>query len=153
MFLSALNHFGKTQAFQPGLLQASQPGFKKDASIRNYGHSRKSKKCCVATIGILRYRYGDTTQSIGNGEDEKFERLSNGGAYTGQTVASFDPVFGAFDDYLYLTYQKPVLTIEVAGSDFVAPVSTIRTRGKEIFKALTQFAVEVQNFDVNNSAC
>ncbi|ETV63817.1 hypothetical protein H257_19250, partial [Aphanomyces astaci] len=85
----------------------------------------------------------DTTQSIGNGEDEKFERLgrnvavATSGAYTGQAVASFDPVFGAFDDYLYHTYQNPVLTIEVAGSDFVAPVSTIRTCGKEFFKAVT----------------
>ncbi|RQM12167.1 hypothetical protein B5M09_013701 [Aphanomyces astaci] len=111
--------------------------------------------------GLILYPYGDKTQRIGNGEDEKFERLgrniavATGGDYTGQTAASppIGALFGAFDDYLYRTYQKPVLTIEVAGPHFVAPASTIRTRGKEIFKALTQFAEEVENFDVNNTDC
>ncbi|RHY79060.1 hypothetical protein DYB26_011756 [Aphanomyces astaci] len=107
--------------------------------------------------GLILYPYGDTTQPIGNGDDAKFERLgrnvaaATGGGYTGQTAASppFGPAFGAFDDYLYRTYKKPVLTIEVAGNHFVAHVSTIRTRGTEIFKALTQFAKEVLIFEGN----
>ncbi|RHY45733.1 hypothetical protein DYB30_012335, partial [Aphanomyces astaci] len=96
---------------------------------------------------------------IGNGEDAKFERLgrkvaaATGGNYKSQTSAALYPAFGAFDDYTYRTYQKPVLTVEVAGSGFVVDASTIRTRGTEIFKALSQFAQEVERFDVNNTAC
>ncbi|KAF0775050.1 hypothetical protein AaE_001250 [Aphanomyces astaci] len=65
--------------------------------------------------GLILYPYGDTTERIGNGEDEKFERLgrniavATSGSYTGQTAASppIRALFGAFDDYLYRTYQKP----------------------------------------------
>ncbi|ETV63759.1 hypothetical protein H257_19310 [Aphanomyces astaci] len=68
-----------------------------------------------------------------------------------QTAGSFGVAIGAFDDYIYRTYKKPVLTIEVAGSKFVVPASTIRTRGEEVFKALThsQFADEVLTFEGN----
>ncbi|RHY03039.1 hypothetical protein DYB28_007975 [Aphanomyces astaci] len=106
-----------------------------------------------SVAGLILYPYGDTTQPIGNGQDEKFQRLGRnvaaaaGRNYKGQTSAALYPAYGCFDDYHYRTYKKPILTIEVAGSDFVAPASTIRTRGTEIFKALTQFVKEVVVFN------
>ncbi|ETV93297.1 hypothetical protein H310_12725 [Aphanomyces invadans] len=99
--------------------------------------------------GLIMYPYGDTLSPIGGGEDEKFQRLGRsiasvaGGNYKAQTSARLYPAYGCFDDYHYRTFKKPVLTIEVYGTDFVAATSTIRTRGSEMYRALTQFAKEV----------
>ncbi|RHY14892.1 hypothetical protein DYB36_013179 [Aphanomyces astaci] len=99
--------------------------------------------------GVVLYPNGDTTEPIGNGDDEKFKVLgakvaaAAGRNYKGQTGGSFGVAIGAFDDYIYRTYKKPVLTIEMAGNTFVASEWTIPHRGKETFRALNQFAKEV----------
>ncbi|RHY13611.1 hypothetical protein DYB32_010912 [Aphanomyces invadans] len=67
--------------------------------------------------------------------------------YKAETSATLYPAYGCFDDYHYRTYKKPVLTLEIAGSDFVAPASTIRTRGTEVYKGLSQFAREVITYN------
>ncbi|CAK4498155.1 unnamed protein product, partial [Aphanomyces euteiches] len=41
----------------------------------------------------------------------------------------------------------PVLTLEIAGTDFIAPASTIRTRGAEVYKGFSQFALETTTFN------
>ncbi|RHZ12429.1 hypothetical protein DYB37_009720 [Aphanomyces astaci] len=103
--------------------------------------------------GRILYPNGDTEELIGNDDDEKFEVLGRkvaaaaGRNYRGQTAGSFGVAIGAFDDYIYRTYQKPVVTIEIDGESFVAPPSSIRTHGKEIYRALTQFADEVTPFE------
>ncbi|RHX99454.1 hypothetical protein DYB36_013801 [Aphanomyces astaci] len=106
--------------------------------------------------GKILYPNGDTEQLIGNDDDEKFKVLgrkvaaaaaADGKPYTSQTAGSFTVAIGAFDDYIYRTYQKPVVTIEIDGESFVAPPSSIRTHGKEIYRALTQFADEVHPFE------
>ncbi|RHY85880.1 hypothetical protein DYB35_013742, partial [Aphanomyces astaci] len=105
--------------------------------------------------GKILYPNGDTKQLIGNNDDEKFEVLGRNVAkaasdeYSGQTAGSFGVAIGAFDDYIYRTYKKPVLTIELAGYRFVAPPWTIRVRGAEIHRALTRFADEVEAFEGN----
>ncbi|ETV69550.1 hypothetical protein H257_14786 [Aphanomyces astaci] len=144
----------------PGTGPLSEP---ETRGIRQWLHTKNSELAGWVDVhsagGLILYPYGDITEPIGNGEDEKFQRLGGnvaviaGANYKAQTSASLYPAFGAFDDYTYRTYQKPVLTIEVAGSGFVVNASTIRTRGAEIFKALSQFAQEVERFDVNNTVC
>ncbi|RQM23559.1 hypothetical protein B5M09_008004 [Aphanomyces astaci] len=144
----------------PGTQPGSEP---ETRGIGHWLHTKNSELAGWVDVhsigGLILYPYGDILEPIGNGEDAKFERLgrkvaaATGGKYIPQTAAAFYPAYGAFDDYVYRTYQKPVLTIEVAGTNFYANVSTIRTRGAEIFKALTQFAEEVENFDVNNTVC
>ncbi|RQM10825.1 hypothetical protein B5M09_013330 [Aphanomyces astaci] len=140
----------------PGPRPGSEPETK---GIARWLHTKNSELAgwvdVHSVLGAIFYPYGDTTEPIGNGDDAKFALLgrnvaaATGGGYRWQTAGSYAPGYGALDDYLYRTYKKPVLTIEVAGSDFVAPVSTIRTRGTEIFKALTQFADEVLTFEGN----
>ncbi|RHY03289.1 hypothetical protein DYB25_002515, partial [Aphanomyces astaci] len=146
----------------PGPGAFSEPETK---GIGEWLHTKNSELAGWVDIhsvaGLILYPYGDSMDLIGKGEDAKFQRLgrnvadATGGKYIPQTAASppIGPLFGAFDDYLYRKYKKPVLTIEVAGAGFNPDVLTIRTRGTEIFKALTQFAEEVENFDVNNTAC
>ncbi|KAF0719384.1 Aste57867_1080 [Aphanomyces stellatus] len=103
--------------------------------------------------GLVMYPYGDTQQPIGGGEDEKFQLLGKniqqqmGSNYKAETSATLYPAYGCFDDYHYRTYKKPVLTVEVAGTDFVAPISTIRTRGTEVYKGFSQFAKEVVTYN------
>ncbi|KAH9183142.1 hypothetical protein AeNC1_014879, partial [Aphanomyces euteiches] len=75
-----------------------------------------------------------------------------GSNYKAETGATLYPAYGAFDDYHYRTYRKPVLTLEIAGTDFVAPASTIRTRGAEVYKGLVQFAKETITFGSTKSA-
>ncbi|RHZ17960.1 hypothetical protein DYB37_012249, partial [Aphanomyces astaci] len=145
----------------PGTRSISEP---ETRGISHWLHGKASEFAGWVDVhsfgGLILYPYGDTTDRIGGGVDEKFERLGRNvavatdGGYTGQKASSppLEPAIGALDDYLYRMYKKPVLTIEVAGSDFVADVSTIRTRGTEIFKALTQFAEEVPIFEGKDSA-
>ncbi|RQM29796.1 hypothetical protein B5M09_012207 [Aphanomyces astaci] len=106
--------------------------------------------------GKILYPNGDTKKPIGNDDDKKFEKLgskvataadADGKRYRSQTAGSFGVAIGAFDDYIYRTYQKPVVTIEIDGESFVAPTSSIRTHGEEIYRALTQFAEEVTPFE------
>ncbi|RHY39658.1 hypothetical protein DYB30_014115, partial [Aphanomyces astaci] len=56
---------------------------------------------------------------------------------------------GNGDDAKFERLGRKVAT----ATGFVVDASTIRTRGTEIFKALTQFAEEVENFDVNSTGC
>ncbi|RHY38835.1 hypothetical protein DYB30_011560 [Aphanomyces astaci] len=106
-----------------------------------------------AYAGLILFPYGDTLSPIGGGEDEKFQLLGRnvqarmGPNYKAETSATLYPAYGCFDDYHYRMYKKPVLTLEIAGSDFVAPASTIRTRGTEVFNGLTQFAQEVITYN------
>ncbi|KAF0701998.1 hypothetical protein AaE_016189 [Aphanomyces astaci] len=54
---------------------------------------------------------------------------------------------GLFQDYAFLEFQKPALTFEIIGDDFVVDVTTIPTRGLEVYKGINQFAKEVTVFN------
>ncbi|KAF0715977.1 hypothetical protein As57867_003078, partial [Aphanomyces stellatus] len=107
--------------------------------------------------GLVMYPYGDTQEPIGGGEDEKFQLLGQniqqqmGSNYKAETSATLYPAYGCFDDYHYRKFKKPVLTIEVAGTDFIAPTSTIRERGGEIYRGFAQFAKEVVTYNGGNT--
>ncbi|ETV66235.1 hypothetical protein H257_17277 [Aphanomyces astaci] len=60
--------------------------------------------------GVVLYPNGDTTEPIGNGDDEKFKALgakvaeaASSTNYKAQTAGSFGVAIGAFDDYIYRT--------------------------------------------------
>ncbi|KAF0708428.1 hypothetical protein AaE_013219 [Aphanomyces astaci] len=103
--------------------------------------------------------YGDTYAPIGGGEDEKFAKLGanvrdalnnvtgNPKEYKWEKSAALYPAYGCFDDYHYRTYNKPTVTLEMTGNDFVVPFSAIPIRGDEIYYGLWQFAKEVNVFN------
>ncbi|KAH9078705.1 hypothetical protein Ae201684P_019779 [Aphanomyces euteiches] len=103
--------------------------------------------------GLVLYPYGDTQQPIGNGDDAKFQKLGKniqaqmGSSYIAETSATLYVAYGCFDDYHYRKFCKPVLTIEMAGTDFVTPASGIVSHGGEIYRAINQFAKEVVTFN------
>ncbi|RHY85256.1 hypothetical protein DYB37_006722 [Aphanomyces astaci] len=105
--------------------------------------------------GLILYAFGDTKLPIGGGVDEKFAALGNAmsakmvpvGSYIQQPSWKLYLSYGVFPDYIFRTYNKPAITIEVVGNDFVAPVNTIRTRGKEIYNGLVEYAKQVVIFN------
>ncbi|RHY42854.1 hypothetical protein DYB34_005375 [Aphanomyces astaci] len=118
-----------TDETYPGPRPASEP---ETQGIAKWLHEKNSELSgwvdVHSVLGAILYPYGDTKDRIGNGDDEKFQRLGRnvaaaaGRNYRSQTAGSFGVAYGAFDDYLYRTYKKPVVTIEVAGRHFVAHV-------------------------------
>lgn len=68
--------------------------------------------------------------------------------YQSETGAYLYKAYGCFDDGMFLQYNLtvPALTIEVEGSDFVSPQSTIRPVGKNIYLGLRQFAHEALEY-------
>ncbi|RQM19271.1 hypothetical protein B5M09_013941, partial [Aphanomyces astaci] len=113
----------------PGPRPASEP---ETQGIAKWLHAKNSEISgwvdVHSFLGAILYPYGDTEEPIGNSDDAKFQRLGRnvaaaaGRNYRGQTAGSLSVAYGAFDDYLYRTYKKPVVTVEVAGSHFVAHV-------------------------------
>ncbi|RHY98985.1 hypothetical protein DYB31_014919 [Aphanomyces astaci] len=111
----------------PGSGELSEPETK---GIDNWLKNKSSELAGWVDVhsyaGKILYPNGDTEELIGNDDDQNFKVLGDnvasaaGRKYNGQTAGSFGVAIGAFDDYIYRTYQKPVLTIEVAGSEFVA---------------------------------
>ncbi|RHY35555.1 hypothetical protein DYB30_009716 [Aphanomyces astaci] len=145
------NNISSSSQAYPGTSPLSEPETK---GIHKWLESKSSELAGCVDVhsygGVVLYPNGDTTEPIGNGDDEKFKVLSDKVAaaasrtnYKAQTAGSFGVAIGAFDDYIYRMYKKPVLTIEMAGKDFIASEWTIPHRGQETFRALTQFAHEV----------
>ncbi|RHY80448.1 hypothetical protein DYB35_012796 [Aphanomyces astaci] len=145
---------GPSEETYPGPSAFSEPETKGIADwLKSNNHKIAGWVDIHAYAGLDLYPYGDTLSPIGGGEDEKFQLLGRniqaqmGSNYKAETSATMYPAYGSFDDYHYRTYKKPVLTFEIAGSDFVAPASTIRTRGTEVYKGLLQFAKEMVEFN------
>ncbi|RHY81285.1 hypothetical protein DYB26_013683 [Aphanomyces astaci] len=103
--------------------------------------------------GLILYPYADNDQPIGGGFDEKFEVLGLGlesvlGEYTVIPLAkNLSPSYGLFQDYAFREFKKPALTFEIVGDAFVVDVTTIKTRGLEVYKGINQFAKEVTVFN------
>ncbi|CAK4613814.1 hypothetical protein AeMF1_003543 [Aphanomyces euteiches] len=138
----------------PGPNALSEP---ETSGINTWLQSKRSEIAGIVDLhtyaGLILYAYGDTSTPIGNGYDAKFEALGQGmkavmgSGYTQQHAYQLYLAYGVFPDYAFRNLTKPAITIEIIGSDFVAPASTIRTRGQEIYKGLTQFATEVTKFN------
>ncbi|ETV69574.1 hypothetical protein H257_14706 [Aphanomyces astaci] len=96
---------------------------------------------------------GSKPSPIGDGFDEKFDVLAHGlktvmGAYTPKPLAQTAGIsYGLFLDYAFLEFQKPAVSFEIIGDDFVVDVTTIKTRGLEVYKGINQFAKEVTVFN------
>ncbi|RHZ02958.1 hypothetical protein DYB26_016072 [Aphanomyces astaci] len=99
------------------------------------------------------YPYGDTKEPIGGGFDEKFDVLGRGlqsvmGAYIpGPVAKTFYFAYGVLSYYAFREFKKPAVTFELVGNDFAVDVSTIPTRGIEVYKGINQFAKETTKFN------
>ncbi|RHY49717.1 hypothetical protein DYB30_011280, partial [Aphanomyces astaci] len=129
----------------PGLKPLSEP---ETAGINDWFKTKRNEIQGFIDIhsymGLVLYPYADTNQPIGGGFDEKFEVLGRGlesvlGAYTAKPLAkSFSMSYGLFQDYAFREFKKPSLTFEIIGDDFVVNVTTIKTRGLEVYKGINQ---------------
>ncbi|KAG9405049.1 hypothetical protein AC1031_004150 [Aphanomyces cochlioides] len=138
----------------PGTSALSEPETKGiDTWLNAHSHEIAGWIDLHSYAGLVLYPYGDTQQPIGNGDDAKFQKLGKniqaqmGSSYTAETSATLYVAYGCFDDYRYRKFRKPVLTIEMAGTDFVTPASGIVSHGGEIYRAINQFAKEVVTFN------
>ncbi|EQC24733.1 hypothetical protein SDRG_17374 [Saprolegnia diclina VS20] len=97
--------------------------------------------------GLVLIPVGDTEDKLP--VDGKLKTLGTrlgsalGGYKSGRPYELLYKAYHTFQDYGFRTYNVPSITIEMKGTDFVAPASTIRTRGQEIYKGLAQYAKEV----------
>lgn len=91
--------------------------------------------------------FGSRMRSLGNSVRNALSTNPNV-QYQSDTGASLYKAYGCFDDGMFLEFNLtiPVLTIEVEGGDFVAPVSSIRPVGANIYLGLRQFAQEVLEY-------
>ncbi|OQR86656.1 carboxypeptidase [Achlya hypogyna] len=102
--------------------------------------------------GYVLLPVGDTEDALPGNTDTKLRGLGQrvgkalGGYTAGRPYELLYKAYHTFQDYGYRQFLAPSITIEVKGNDFVAPVSSIRTRGIEIYNGLTQFAKEVTTY-------
>ncbi|OQR92729.1 carboxypeptidase [Thraustotheca clavata] len=68
--------------------------------------------------------------------------------YIAEQAYDLYPCYGTFIDYAYRTYNKPAITIEIAGNDFVELTSNIRLHGEAIYAAQNAFANATSNLDL-----
>ncbi|KAF0720303.1 Aste57867_422 [Aphanomyces stellatus] len=99
--------------------------------------------------GLILYAYGDTDEA--SPDEAKFDTLGEAmkavmGNYVQEPAWKLYFAYGVYPDYAYRTFGKPSITIEMVGTDFVAPASTIRSRGEELKKGLVEFANQVPSF-------
>ncbi|KAF0720304.1 Aste57867_423 [Aphanomyces stellatus] len=99
--------------------------------------------------GLILYAFGDTDEP--SRDEAKFDTLGKAmkavmGNYVQQPSWKLYFCYGVYPDYAYRTNGKPSITIEMVGTDFVAPAATIRDRGDELKKGLVEFANQVPSF-------
>ncbi|GLE00732.1 hypothetical protein PINS_up009520 [Pythium insidiosum] len=68
--------------------------------------------------------------------------------YVSEPSGALYPAYGCFDDaiYRFSNFTVPSITIEVEGTDFTAPQSTIRDVGTRMYRALRQFGKEATKY-------
>ncbi|CAK4098472.1 unnamed protein product [Aphanomyces euteiches] len=138
----------------PGTKPFSEP---KTSGINNWLQSKRSELAGFIDLhtygGLILFPYGDTNSTIGNGYDAKFNTLGlglksvMGSGYTQQFSPQLYLSYGLFPDWAWRNFSNPPMTIEIVGTDFVAPASAIPARGLEIYKGINQFAKEVVKFN------
>uniref|UniRef100_A0A4W5LSL4 Peptidase M14 domain-containing protein n=1 Tax=Hucho hucho TaxID=62062 RepID=A0A4W5LSL4_9TELE len=97
--------------------------------------------------------FGDTKQPVGGGLDEKYKTMNTkiakamSNKYKATLSHQLYFVYGSFLDYAVRKFAgKPSITIEMDGTKFVAPASSIIQRGKEVYDGLSVFAAENAEF-------
>uniref|UniRef100_A0A4W5PWK1 Peptidase M14 domain-containing protein n=1 Tax=Hucho hucho TaxID=62062 RepID=A0A4W5PWK1_9TELE len=97
--------------------------------------------------------FGDTKEPVGGGLDEKYKTMNTkiakamSNKYKPTLSHQMYLVYGSFMNYAVREFAgKPSITIEMDGTDFVEPASSIITRGKEVYDGLSVFAAENAEF-------
>ncbi|KDO16786.1 hypothetical protein SPRG_17361, partial [Saprolegnia parasitica CBS 223.65] len=97
--------------------------------------------------------FSDTKQPVGGGLDEKYKTMNTKIAkamsmkYKATLSHQMYFAYGSFMSYAVREFAgKPSITIEMDGTNFVAPASSIITRGKEVYDGLSVFAAENAEF-------
>ncbi|OQR84418.1 carboxypeptidase [Achlya hypogyna] len=130
---------------------------KESIGIRDY--LLKNRKSIDGFIDLHSYAaevmapFGDTKAKVGGGLDEKYAVMNSkiakamSSQYKSTLSWKMYLSYGCFQDYAVREFTgKPSLTIEMDGTDFVAPASSIKKAGKEVFNGLTAFAAETTVF-------
>ncbi|OQR84419.1 carboxypeptidase [Achlya hypogyna] len=136
----------------PGVAYFSE---KETQGLRDYIFAQQSTLAGFLDVhsfaGEVQLPYGDTKTPIGNGLDAKYKTLGDAlssamGAYTTTLEWQMYLSYGCFEDWGQRYLNKPTLTIEMAGSDFTAPASSIVTSGQELYRGFYAFAKGVAKF-------
>jgi murein tripeptide amidase MpaA len=98
--------------------------------------------------GEVLFPYGNTR--VPHKDDTKYKIMAKNVA----SVMGYVPLpawtgylaYGMFIDWVSRVYDKPAILFEMAGTDFVHPISSIRVRGDELYNGLAQFVNEVKIF-------
>ncbi|OQS00129.1 carboxypeptidase [Thraustotheca clavata] len=103
--------------------------------------------------------YGDSNNTLPQPYDEKFIALgtfirdtvikATNVTYNTMSEWSLYACYGTFEDYVFRTYQKAVITIEINGTDFIVPASTISSHNKEVYSMIQAFASNMPSFYSN----
>lgn len=102
--------------------------------------------------GLVLYAYGNRQGSPPAPYGPKLKALSDsiakaaGSAYKSETSAALYVAYGCFDDAIFQELNKPVLTIEMAGSSFVPAASTIRSAGLNMYKGFVAFGQGIPTY-------
>ncbi|KAF0719694.1 Aste57867_860 [Aphanomyces stellatus] len=100
--------------------------------------------------GDVMYPFGDTLEV--HHDEYKYRVLTSnvvqaiGGDYITMNSWGMYLAYGCFQDWIAREFKKPVLTIEMAGQDFIVAASTIAMRGQELYRAIQAFAPQVEQF-------
>ncbi|OQR93086.1 carboxypeptidase [Achlya hypogyna] len=107
--------------------------------------------------GSILLPYGDTAtphkdaaQYALLGRDMKEAMAHVNGSYSVQFSWELYVAYGGFQEYVARAFDKPSITIEMRGDDFIVPAATIVQRGRELHRGLVQFAKEIQRFGDNH---
>ncbi|KDO21762.1 hypothetical protein SPRG_13176, partial [Saprolegnia parasitica CBS 223.65] len=129
---------------------------KETQGIRDYITARNATLAGYLDVhafaGEVQLPYGDTKAALGNGLDAKYQTLGDalstamGSSYRTTFEWEMYLSYGCFEDWGQRYLNKPTLTIEMAGNDFVAPASSIVSSGKELYRGYYAFAKGVSKF-------
>ncbi|OQR98947.1 carboxypeptidase [Thraustotheca clavata] len=100
-----------------------------------------------SNAGSVLVPVGDTTSPLPGDTDDRLKKLGDalasamGGGY--DVGRSYDilgyMVYHGTRDWGFRNLDKPTLTVEMTGVDFVVPADTIRARGKELYQGLQAY--------------
>ncbi|KAF0701068.1 Aste57867_8514 [Aphanomyces stellatus] len=131
----------------PGPYELSEP---ETAGLHTFFQAHKEIDGAIdfhTNAAAVLYPFGDTTKDPAEPYLGRYKTLANavqagmkavGGEY--DVMQRLYPTYGNVRDYFFRNYTKPGITIEISGSGFVVPASTIRTRGKEVHAGLISYA-------------
>ncbi|OQR81028.1 carboxypeptidase [Achlya hypogyna] len=155
---TAFNHDNDAPGSEtyPGLKPLSEPENQGIASFLK-AHPMQGFLDIHTFSGLVLYPFGDTTvapngtryTSLASSVASALNDAMGPDAYVAQHSIDLYPCYGTFIDWAYRTYDKPAVTIEVAGDDFVDKTSNIRVHGRAIYAAQNAFAEAAVLF--NNS--